>query len=315
MCTVLEPGQLTSVQDQGRHGFRAYGVTTSGAMDRLAHTVANLLAGNPPTSAALEMTLRGPRLRFSQPAFAAICGAEMQAVLNGHPIANWSSFAIPAGAELVFDHATNGCRAYLALHGGIPVPPVLGSRSTDLRAQLGGLDGRMIRTGDEIPMPDATGPKLALALPPEMLPSYPSEITLRVMIGPQEELFTAEGIATFLGQPYRVTHRNDRMGYVLDGPKIAHSGAPDIVSDALCPGSVQVPGSGLPIVMGSDCQTTGGYAKIATVIGPDLMRLAQSKAGDVIRFSACTDAEAVQALGEERAFYQYIESAVRELRG
>jgi biotin-dependent carboxylase-like uncharacterized protein len=315
MFTVLEPGQLTSVQDQGRRGFRAYGVTTSGAMDRFALTIANLLAGNPSTSAALEMTLRGPRLRFARPAFAAISGADMQVRLNGQPVANWSSFAIPAGAELAFEHATSGCRAYLALHGGIPVPLVMGSRSTDLRAQIGGLDGRMLRAGDELPVPDAPLPKLALALPPEMLPRYASPGTLRVMMGPQEELFTAAGIATFLGQPYAVTHRNDRMGYVLEGPKIAHSGAPDIVSDALCPGSVQVPGSGLPIVMGSDCQTTGGYAKIATVIGPDLMRLAQSKAGDVIRFAACTDAEAVQALREERALYQHIESAVHQLRG
>jgi biotin-dependent carboxylase-like uncharacterized protein len=314
MCTVLDPGMLTTVQDLGRTGYRAYGVSSSGAMDRMALTVANLLAGNTTSEAALEMTLRGARLRFARPAFAAICGAEMQVRLNGERITNWSSFAIPADSELNFDHAASGCRAYLALHGGIQVPAVMGSRSTYLRAQIGGLDGRMLRAGDVLPMREAMLSRQSLALPPEMIPSYTPEITLRVMLGPQDDLFTAEGIAIFLGQAYKVTHRNDRMGYVLDGPKITHTSVADIVSDALCPGSVQVPGSGIPIVMGSDCQTTGGYAKIATVIGPDLMRLAQSKAGDNIHFHSCPDDEAVQALREERAFYRYIEDAVRPLR-
>ena len=314
MCTVLDPGMMTTVQDLGRYGYRAYGVPSSGAMDRLALTVANLLAGNSTAEAALEMTLSGARLQFVKPAFAAICGAEMEARLNGERVANWSSFAIPAGSELRFDQAVTGCRAYLALHGGIQVPVVMGSRSTYLRAQIGGLEGRILRTGDVLPLLDATLPNQSIALPPEMIPAYPSEITLRVMMGPQVEHFTAEGIATFLSQAYAVTYRNDRMGYVLDGPKIAHKATADIVSDALCAGSVQVPGSGMPIVMGADCQTAGGYAKIATVIGPDLMRLAQSKAGDKIRFAACTDDEAVQALREEHALYQYIESAVRQLR-
>jgi biotin-dependent carboxylase-like uncharacterized protein len=274
-------------------------------MDRYAATMANILAGNGRDAAVVEMTLRGGQFSFPREAYVAICGAEMQARLNGKKIRNWSGFYVPAGSELAFSYALAGCRSYLAFSGGIVVPQVMGSRSTYLRAGVGGYDGRALQPGDvlEIARIDAM-PFRSNELAHAAVPVYGSELRLRVILGPQDDLFTEDAIATFLNSAYAVSPRNDRMGYLFEGETLAHKSGPDIVSDALCPGAIQVPGSGMPIVMMADCQTTGGYAKIATVIGPDLAKLAQAKAGDRVSFIACSDADAVAALISEEALYQ-----------
>jgi biotin-dependent carboxylase-like uncharacterized protein len=271
-------------------------------MDRLSFALANILAGNPPDAAALEMTLLGATVRLERDGYVAVCGADMRATLDGEPVPNGSGLLARRGAELACGSAATGCRAYLAVHGGIDVPPVLGSRSTYTRGAIGGFQGRALRAGDALPIgaPGASLPRAARKLPVGHLPRCPRELWLRVLLGPQEDRFLPEGVRTFLESAYLVSNRNDRMGYQLDGPVIAHLDEPDIVSDALCPGAVQVPGRGTPIVMMADSQTTGGYAKIATVIGPDLARLAQARFGDTIRFVACSDDEAVEALREER---------------
>jgi antagonist of KipI len=305
VCTVLSPGLLSTVQDQGRTGYRAFGMPVSGAMDRYACTMANILAGNQRDAATVEMTMRGGRFQFSRPACVAVCGAEMQGELNAQKIRNWSSFSVARGDVLAFGYAVRGCRSYLAFRGGIAVPKILGSRSTCLRAQLGGYAGRALEAGDRLAISaSGTLPLHPAELSSALVPEYANDVRLRVMLGPQDDLFTAEGIRTFLQGEYTVSVRNDRMGYRLEGPVIEHKHGADIISDALCFGAIQVPGSGMPIILGADCQTTGGYAKIATVIGADLPKVAQMKSGDKVRFLACSDEEAVAALRAERQCYE-----------
>ncbi len=301
MITVVKAGLLATVQDLGRPGHRSSGMPLSGAMDRVALSVANLLAGNAPGAAAVELTLAGGTWRFDDDAVVALAGADLKGSLDGVPVAPWSSFQARAGSLLTFGAAATGVRAYLAVRGGVDVPVVLGSRSTYTRAGVGGLSGRALVSGDRLPVGEARGRAPApRTLPPGRRPPCGGGATLRVLLGPQDDLFTAAGVATFLSGAYRVTPQNDRMGYRLEGPPIALLGGADIVTDALVPGAVQVPGSGQPIVMGADAQTTGGYAKIATVIGPDLRLLAQARSGDLLRFARVTQAAAVRAVREER---------------
>lgn len=305
MITIVKPGLLTTIQDQGRWGYQANGMPVAGAMDRYAYRAANILAGNSPQAAVFEMTMLGAAYRFDSDAWVAICGADMQATLDGKAVENWSSLFVPAGSELVFGYAVQGCRAYLAIQGGIDVPEVLGSRSTYTRGRIGGLEGRALTAGDVIAVLDpTTGQRTPKTLPPKWIPQYGSEISVRVLLGPQDDYFTENGIATFLGNSYVISNEADRMGYRLEGAKIEHSSKPDIVSDALCQGAIQVPGHGMPIVMMADRQTTGGYAKIGTVIGPDLGKLAQAIPGSSVRFISCTDDEAVAVFCEEQETYK-----------
>lgn len=316
VLTVLKPGLMTTVQDRGRFGYRAFGLSPGGAMDSLAAGVANMLAGNGPEAALLEMTLVGGTFLFETGAYAAVCGADMACRLNGCPVCNWSAFFVPAGGELTFGPAVSGCRAYLAVQGGITVPVVLGSRATSVRAALGGFGGRALRAGDSLPYGEiCRAPVAKRQLSFRFVPRYPEEITLRVLPGPQEDLFAPEGIDTFFSAAYTVTHHNDRMGYRLAGPRIRHRRDADITSDALCVGAVQVAGDGLPLVMTADHQATGGYAKIGAVIGPDLFRLVQARHGTRVRFVRCTDDEAVKALKLRNAQFAKLRSAVENGAG
>lgn len=311
MITVLNPGLFTTVQDYGRWGYQAFGMPVAGAMDRYAFRLANILAGNADNAAVLEMTLRGGSFRFEQDCLVAVCGADMQGMLNGQKIRNWSSFWVTAGSELAFDYAVSGCRAYLAVHGGIDVPVVLGSRSTYTRAGVGGFQGRQLRAGDQLSVGrESRHPAAPRHLPEQFVPQYGNHVQLRVLLGPQDDLFTAKGIDTLFTAVYTISSEADRMGYRLEGEKIEHSGKPDIVSDALCQGAIQVPGHGMPIVMMADRQTTGGYAKIGTVIGPDLTKLAQAKPGDTVSFVRCNNEEAVAALRAEHQIYAQIQAAL-----
>ena len=308
MIETVKAGLLTTVQDAGRWGYQAYGMPVAGAMDRYAYRMANLLLDNPDGAAALEMTLLGGVYRFHADIWVALCGADMDATLNGAPVANWSAFSVTAGSELALGFATAGCRAYLAVQGGIDVPLVLGSRSTYTRAGVGGLNGKALTDGCRLTAGSTGSRGPARILPRLLVSSFPEEIGLRVLLGPQDDLFTAAGREAFFAGTYTVSPEADRMGYRLEGPAVEHIGKPDIVSDALCQGAIQIPGHGMPIVMLADRQTTGGYPKIGTVIGPDLRRLAQAKPGDRVRFLPCSDAEAVDALREEENAYR----AVRE---
>lgn len=296
LLEVLEPGLLTTVQDAGRKGWARYGVPPSGPLDEAAFTAANDLAGNPPDAAALEITLTGPALRVGRECLIAVCGAEFDLWVGVLPVPLWHAVYVRAGQIVTFGARRRGARVYLAVSGGIALPPFLGSQATYLPGGFGGLDGRALRAGDRLPLGATTMRNPAQSAgrvwPVERRPPYTPQPTLRVVLGPQDDYFTAEGIATFLDSAYQLTSEADRMGARLQGPPIAHRGPTGSVSDGVVAGSVQAPPDGQPIVMLADHQTTGGYPKIATVIRADLPLLAQCLPGDRIRFAAVTLAEA-----------------------
>ena len=296
---VLKPGAFTTVQDLGRYGYLRYGVPISGAMDTFAHTTANFLVGNSPNSACLEITLFGPELEAMAETEIAITGADLSPMVNGAEAPMWQTMKICEGDLISFGTPRSGCRAYIAVKGGVNVPEVLGSRATYARGGFGGINGRPLKTGDLIHGFEETKRlNYGFAVPEEFIPRYPREYTVHVVLGPQKERFTQKGIETFLSSVYTVTPESDRMGYRLEGPKIEHTRGADIVSDAVLPGAVQVPENGKPIIMMRDAQTTGGYTKIAAVTTPDLSLLAQAKPGNTVQFVKVTLTQARNQLIE-----------------
>ena len=300
MLEVLEPGLLTTVQDAGRSGWARYGVPPSGPLDAEAFAAANALVGNPPAAAALEITLTGPTLRVSRDCLIAVCGAPFDLWVGTLPVPMWHAVYVRAGRIITFGQRRSGARAYLAISGGIALPPFLGAQATYLPGGFGGMEGRALRAGDRLPLGSAAQRDLpqraGRVWPVDRRPPYTPHPTLRVVLGPQDDYFTAEGLATFLSSVYRLTPEADRMGARLQGPPIAHRGPTGIVSDGVIAGSVQVPPDGQPIVMLADHQTTGGYPKIATVLRADLPLLAQCLPGDSaascgVRFAAVMLAE------------------------
>ncbi len=315
MIAVVHPGMMTTVQDEGRWDYLAFGMPRAGVMDRYAARMANILCGNSTDKAVLEMTLMGGQYRFEKAGRIAICGAAMEAKINGRPIGLWQALDVQSGDELELGFAVSGCRSYLAIAGGIDVPVVMGSRATYTKAAVGGVSGRVLKPGDILQAGEAKLTGAPLALPSEWIPQYTDTIELRVMAGPQDDLFEAGALSAMCAGDYKVTNDADRMGYRLEGPQLKHLGKADIVSDALCRGAVQVPGNGQPIIMMADCGTTGGYTKIATVIGPDFSRIAQAKPDDVIKFRLCSDEEAVNALREESLRYEQLAAQVANPAG
>ncbi len=295
---VLDGGLLTTVQDLGRFGYQRYGVPVSGAMDQFALQAANLLVGNREAAAGLEITLLGPRLRFLAPLAIAVTGADLDASIEGQPCPPWAAVPVRPGSVLSFGSPKDGVRAYVAVAGGVDVPPVLASRSTYLRSRLGGFEGRALKAGDRLRVGAVEAPASAIVVAP---PAYGHGQVLRVLMGPQDDRFTTDGVRTFLSSLYTVTPQSDRMGCRLTGPKIEHVSGPDIVSDGSPLGAVQVAGDGLPIVLMADRGTAGGYTKIATIISVDVGRLAQAAPGDAVRFRAVTIEDAHAALREQDA--------------
>jgi biotin-dependent carboxylase-like uncharacterized protein len=282
---VLRAGPLTTVQDLGRPGWGSIGVPPGGAADSLALRLANRLVGNPDGAAGLEMTLAGPQLGFVADAWIALAGSRFAATLEGSPVAHGRALAVRAGQTL--DIGTlEGARAFLAVRGGLDVPRVLGSRSTFVVGGFGGIDGRPLRRGDRLPVGTIPAGARLLAAREKLLPVYAAEGVLRVILGPQLDRFAAQARDALLSGTYRVSTSSDRVGLRLEGPRIAHLGAADLLPEGIVCGALQVPGDGQPILLGRDHPTTGGYAKIATVIAADLWRLGQAKPGDRLRFAA-----------------------------
>ena len=296
---IIRPGPMTTVQDQGRYGFQDRGVPVSGAMDQAAYRLGNLLAGNAGKEASLEITVGGLAAEFLRDTWFAVTGAEQEARLNNHTIPTWTAHQASKGDVLSLDFGRKGARWYLAVAGGLNVPLVMGSRSTYLRGGFGGLEGRALRKGDVLESGLPMGSGIFSPLPSELIPNYSHEPILRVILGPQDDEITEEGLNAFLTAEYTVTQRSDRMGCLLAGPPIKHKTGPDIISDATAFGSIQVPGSGQPIILMADRQTIGGYVKIATVTTVDLPLIAQALPGNRIRFKAIGIEEA-QALLVER---------------
>ena len=286
---VLAPGLHTTVQDLGRLGYQAIGVPVSGALDGFSLRLANALVGNSPRTPALEVLMSGPTFEVAadtvRVALAGV-GANLAIGAEKARISAGQSVTLPRGAviEVV---AGQSASTYLAVEGGVAVPRVLGSTSTYIRAAIGGLDGRALRRGDFVPLAIACASERAeLRLPLPLTPT--GDQPIRVVFGPQQEYFTEEAVAAFLLAEFRISQSADRMGMRLDGPFLQHRGGWDIVSDAITTGAIQVPGSGQPILLLADHQTTGGYPKIATVISADLPVVGRRRPGDRLRFAAVT---------------------------
>ncbi len=281
---VIIAGALTTVQDMGRTGYQQFGIPVCGVMDQRAAAAANRLCKNDENAAVLEMTLLGGSFRFEEDALIALTGADMEPLLNGEAVPRYRPVFAKAGSTLELGMARKGCRAYLAVFGGIDVPVVMGSRSTDLKSGTGGFNGRKLASGDTVPYKPFTGDLSAFRGLPEPEPGFPSKARIRAVGGPQEDAFTEDGLNAFYGGEYRLTDKCDRMGYRLEGETIETACGSDIISDGIAFGSVQVPSSGKPIILMADRQTAGGYAKIATVCSFDLPVLAQLKPGDTVTF-------------------------------
>ena len=283
--SVENGGILTTVQDEGRFGYQAYGVSTSGAMDSHAFHIANLLVGNKMTEGALEMTFMGPTLTFTCDNIIAVTGGDLMPMLDGQPMPMYQAVLVRKGQKLQFGGARNGCRGYIAFAGGLEIPEVMGSKSTLLRNNLGGVKGRKLEKGDTIAF---TAPKTELSnmenrkVPADVYPA--DEVVLRVVLGPQDDEFTERGIRSFVWNSGVITDEFDRMGCRIEREPIEHKGDGNINTDGISLGSIQVPANGKPIIMLADRQSTGGYAKIGTVISVDLPKIAQSRPGQKVRF-------------------------------
>lgn len=295
---VENPGILTTIQDLGRYGYEQFGVSPAGPMDLKAFKTANLLVNNPLGESALEATVLGPTLLFDEDNVIAVTGADMSPTLNGAPCPIYRAVAVRAGDHLALGGAKSGCRAYIAFAGGLNVPLVMGSRATALQNKVGGYQGRKLSKGDRIGFLSADAVLAHPRCAPVPAPAG-KDAVVRVILGPQDDMFTAEGLNTFLSEPYTVSKDFDRMGCRLEGAQIAHNVDGNIISDGMATGAIQVPTSGQPIIMLAERQTVGGYTKIATVISVDLPVVGQCKTGDVIRFKAVDIAEAHRLLRED----------------
>jgi len=297
---VLEPGILTTIQDLGRYGFSEFGVPPSGALDTSSLRVGNLLVGNGEEEACLEITLMGLRIRALKEVVIAITGGDLSPILNGESVEMWRTHLLVQDDVIAFKKAGAGCRAYLSAGGGFLVPTVMGSSSTYLSGEFGGLEGRPLRKGDVLYTSSSSSlDKLGLRFPSDWIPSFEKEVLLRIIPGPQDHHFTEKGFQTLTSSSYEVTPQCDRMGVRLDGPRIERR--PDveesIISEGLTSGAVQVPGDGKPIIFLTEL-VTGGYTKIATIISTDLPRVAQLKPGDRVRFKPVSIEEAHLLLKE-----------------
>lgn len=294
---VLAGGLQTTVQDLGRFGYRHLGVGVAGALDGYSARVANLLAGNAEGSALLEIALRGPRLRFHQAARIAITGADIDAHADGIAIPGWRQVDVPGGCELVIGPCRHGARAYLAIAGGVQVAAVLGSASTDLRAGFGGMEGRGLAAGDRLALgPAAVAPVAAPVIAPWWLNPQPDldsrhPMPIRVLPG-RDAVVPATALCA---HAWRVSAQGNRQGLRLQGAPLAAADPAERLSEPVAPGTVQLPPDGEPIVLLAEAQTIGGYPRIGHVIGADMPRLAQLRAGDAVRFEM-TDAPTARAL-------------------
>lgn len=315
---VKKPGVITTIQDNGRFGYQGSGFSTNGVMDHRAYTIANLLVENEPNAPALEFALAGPTVRFTTNTFIAITGGDFSPTLDGEPVPRYAAIMVHRGSILRFKASRTGCYGYLAIAGGsVRVPEVMGSRSTNLKCEFGGWRGRPLVVGDYLPF--ATKGV-------DFLPNLGShridgddafygfdqdEIVVRVVPGPQEDMFTDAGVETFYSQAFATTAKSDRMGYRLEGPEIETKHGSDIISDGIAFGAVQVPSHGRPIIMLADRQTTGGYAKIGTIATADIPKLVQRPPGKKVRFERVSVQEAQALLREEAQQFDMLALKVR----
>jgi biotin-dependent carboxylase-like uncharacterized protein len=290
---AIAPGPYVTIQDQGRRGWRRFGIAVAGAMDLDSLALANALVANPPYAAALEFAHVGGTWEIATKACRiAITGGSFEVWADGVALAPWRSHTLRYGQRLVIGGARDAVWGYLAIAGSFDIMPRLGSSATHIRSALGGINGCRLREGDALPLRAA---RLFVGAERQVAPPSRPPGPLRLVLGPQQEFFTPETVEAFLASTYRVTHRGDRMGMWLEGPKIAHARGYNVLSDGLVPGCVQVPGAGQPVVLLMDCQTVGGYPKLGTIITADLPRFAQIRPGGEVTFTAIDIEAAHQA--------------------
>jgi biotin-dependent carboxylase-like uncharacterized protein len=300
---ALFAGLHTSVQDLGRIGWQRLGVPVSGGLDAAALRLGNALVGNPEAAPALEIVGSGPSFEVLADSIRiAVTGAGATLIVadGSNVVPAWRSLTLRRGDVFRVTLGTFSVCGYLAVEGGIAVPPVLGSASTYARAAIGGLAGRALRAGDRLPLALERVPERAEVCLPCPPPSG-SDQPIRVVLGPQQDYFTEAALAMFLDADFGISQSSDRMGLRLDGPLLRHRAGWDIISDAIVTGSIQVPGSGQPILLLADHQTTGGYPKIATVISADIGVVGRRRPGQKIRFAAVSVEEAEKLAGAEAA--------------
>jgi biotin-dependent carboxylase-like uncharacterized protein len=293
--TACGPG--ATIQDRGRFGYMRYGVTPAGPMDAVSHAIANLLVGREAGSAAIEISLGGLTLEaVDGPAVLAVAGGQFDARLGGTLVGPTARIVLEPGVPLMLRAGTAGTWCYVASAQPFALSPVLGSLSMHLRSRMGPFDGRPLAAGDVIPLLDVAAPPSTplLNLPAVDLGSSP----IRILLGPQDDYFTADAIADLMAEPFLLDQRSDRMAYKFVGRRIAARGGHDIVSDGIAHGAVQVPGSGEPFVLMADRQPTGGYPKIGNVITADLARVAQVRPGSSVQFTSVSRDMAVEARRE-----------------
>ncbi|MFM0500921.1 5-oxoprolinase subunit C family protein [Paraburkholderia caffeinilytica] len=331
MIEILSSSALATVQDQGREGYLRYGVGTAGAMDRLALAVGNLLLGNPDDAAGIEIPMFPFRVRFLEDLSFAITGADCSARLGDRPVLPWWTVHAKHGDVLTIGVPASGTRCYLSLAGGVDVPVVLGSRSTQLRGQFGGFNGRQLQKGDVVKAVGlaeriaphdtvlAAGfgtvpPEYSLPAPLPLPAAAAGETVVRVLPAAEYDCYAPESLEAFWREGWKVTPQSDRYGYRLAGPTLVATHSVEKRSHGIVPGVIQVPHSGQPIIQLRDAQPSGGYPKIGTVIEADLWRLAQARIGTKIRFVQTTYAEAVAALEELDSYLVKVRNLVELFR-
>lgn len=307
---VEQPGLFTTLQDIGRYGYQKYGVPISGAMDRCSLRIANLLVDNNEKEAALEITIKGPKLHFETETTIALCGADLGATINKRPLPMYRPVAIPAHSTLSFGTPRSGCRAYLAVAGGFAIPNILGSQSTDLQANI----GRPLKKGDKLPLRAKVKlPELPYHAFVRPLPSAQS--TIRIIRGKEWEQFSKASQYAILHTPYQILPQSNRMGYQLQGTKLNRTTNEELISTAVTQGTIQVPPSGNPILLMSEAQTLGGYPRIGHVIQADLPLVAQLPPGAYIRFQIVSVQLAQHLYQQQEQTIRQLKAALRSIRG
>lgn len=310
---VLHAGMFTTVQDLGRSHFQQYGVPVGGAMDKSALRLINMLVGNEENEAGLEMTIMGPKLLIKKTTLLAIGGADMEPLLNGERIPLWRPILAEEGSMLCFGKAKSGCRTYVTFAGGIHIDRTMGSKSTYIRASIGGIEGRMLKKGDYFQvgtqsemasrfiqdLQEDERIKTKWAIRNSVLPKYKKYPKLRVITDFEYDQFTERSKESFFTKEYKVSNYADRMGYRIEGEILNRIEEKEILSSPVTFGTIQVPNGGQPIILMADRQTTGGYPRMGNVISVDLPLLAQLKPGDYVSFEKITIEEAEQLYIEQ----------------
>jgi antagonist of KipI len=301
---VLKPGLSTTVQDGGRYGYTHLGISPAGAADSLSLRIANLLVGNGEYAPALEMTLLGASLEFEEGAVVAVSGAQCDCKAGQNKVPANEAVEIAAGSVLQCGSMTDGARCYLSIRGGLDVPLVMGSASTDVRGQFGGFEGRRLKSGDVLRVGKSRATEVRR--PAGVLEEVRSSGPVRVTRGAQNDWFSHEMYAKLLSTPYQVTEQSDRAGLRLQGEAVSPSEKTQLLTDGIPLGAIQVPQSGQPIILFVDQQTTGGYPKIANIITADMHRIGQLRPRHQVRFAEVSIADAVEALRHQELWLKGI---------